>query len=166
MVGPGTGLAPFRGFLQERAAILKKEKKSSSSDSSGAAADAAAAASSSSTSLGEAHLFFGCRSKDHDFIYREELERFEASGALTSLRVAFSREGPNKVYVQHLISEKSAELARLIVEENASVYICGDARAMARDVHSALRDALGGGATGDAVLKEMAESGRLQKDVW
>ena len=166
MVGPGTGLAPFRGFLQERAAILKKEKKSSSSDSSGAAADAAAAASSSSTSLGEAHLFFGCRSKDHDFIYREELERFEASGALTSLRVAFSREGPNKVYVQHLISEKSAELARLIVEEKASVYICGDARAMARDVHSALRDALGGGATGDAVLKEMAESGRLQKDVW
>ena len=160
MVGPGTGLAPFRGFLQERAAILRKSK---SSDNSGGGA---AASSSSSSSLGEAHLFFGCRSKDHDFIYREELERFERSGALTSLRVAFSREGPGKVYVQHLIAEKSAEVARLITEEKASVYICGDARAMARDVHSALRDALGGGSAGDAVLKEMAESGRLQKDVW
>ena len=147
MVGPGTGLAPFRGFLQERAALLKKS-------------------SSDSTPLGEAHLFFGCRSKDHDFIYREELESFEKNGALTSLRVAFSRESASKVYVQHLLAKEAEEIARLIVKEKASVYICGDARAMARDVQSALRDALGGGAVGDALLKEMAESGRLQKDVW
>ena len=157
MVGPGTGLAPFRGFLQERAALLKKKKSSSSGSSSD---------STSPPSFGEAHLFFGCRSKDHDFIYREELEGFERSGALTSLRVAFSREGAEKVYVQHLLAKEAAEVARLIVKEKASVYVCGDARAMARDVHAALRDALGGGAVGDAALKEMAESGRLQKDVW
>ena len=157
MVGPGTGLAPFRGFLQERAALLKKKKSSSSGSSSD---------STSPPSFGEAHLFFGCRSKDHDFIYREELEGFERSGALTSLRVAFSREGAEKVYVQHLLAKEAAEVARLIVKEKASVYVCGDARAMARDVHAALWDALGGGAVGDAALKEMAESGRLQKDVW
>ena len=157
MVGPGTGLAPFRGFLQERAAILKKKGGGSSSGGGGAVAAA---------SLGEAHLFFGCRSQDHDFIYREELEAFERNGALSSLRVAFSRQGPSKVYVQHLISKEAAEIARLVTRERASVYICGDARAMARDVHAALRDALGGGAAGDEVLKEMAESGRLQKDVW
>ena len=147
MVGPGTGLAPFRGFLQERAALLKK--------------------SDSSSTLGEAHLFFGCRSPDHDFIYREELELFESTGALTRLRVAFSRQqGAEKVYVQHLLAKEATEIARLIATEKASVYICGDARAMARDVHATLRDALGGGSAGDAVLKEMAESGRLQKDVW
>ena len=151
MVGPGTGLAPFRGFLQERAALLKKMTSDSNS----------------SPSLGEAHLFFGCRSPDHDFIYREELELFEQSGALTRLRVAFSRqEGTEKVYVQHLLAKEATEIARLITVEKASVYICGDAKAMARDVHATLRDALGGGSVGDAVLKEMAESGRLQKDVW
>ena len=77
MVGPGTGVAPFRGFIQERA--LQKEQ---------------------GKPVGQTHLYFGCRNKDKDFIYREEMEKYVEDGVLT-LHTAFSRDQPEKIYVTH-----------------------------------------------------------------
>lgn len=110
MIGPGTGIAPFRAFLEERRAV-------------GAA--------------GRNWLFFGDRRAAHDFLYREELEGFKRDGLLTRLDAAFSRDGPDKVYVQHLMRENAAELWRWI-RDGAHIYVCGDASAMARDVNDAL----------------------------
>jgi NADPH-ferrihemoprotein reductase len=139
MVGPGTGLAPFRGFLQERAAMVKAGKK-----------------------LGPAILFFGCRSRKADYIYEEELAAYLEAGALTALHVAFSREGPKKVYVQHHLEREGPAVAAALAHPRACVYVCGDAKAMAKDVHAALAAALGG----EAALKTLADEGRYQKDVW
>src|SRR4030088_2264850 len=113
MVGPGTGLAPFRGFLQERAA-RKAE---------GAA-------------LGPAMLFFGCRHPDQDYLYADALKAFAADG-ITELHTAFSRaEGP-KTYVQHLVSAQKDRVWSLI-EQGAIVYVCGDGGKMEPDVKAAL----------------------------
>lgn len=101
MVGPGTGLAPFRGFIQERD-FCKQEGKQ----------------------VGETILYFGCRKKSEDYLYQEELEEYEKKGLL-QLRVAFSREQSQKVYVTHLLQQNSEELWRIIGECNGHFYICG-----------------------------------------
>lgn len=114
MVGPGTGVAPFRGFLQARA-MMKQEGKS----------------------LGEAHLYFGCRN-EADYIYREELEQYEKDGVVT-LHTAFSRmEGVPKTYVQHLMAQNAAELIR-ILDHGGRLYVCGDGSKMAPDVEKELQ---------------------------
>lgn len=137
MIGPGTGIAPFVGFLQERAHRR-------------AVAGAA--------SVGPAHLFFGCQRRDSDYIYAEELQAHARSGVLDGLHVAFSREGATKVYVQHLMRERAGELAELILRRGAHVYVCGATR-MGKDVSDALVDILqtplpagagGAGAASDA----------------
>eukprot|EP00741_Cyanophora_paradoxa_P016884 tig00020943_g16307.t1 len=147
MVGPGTGLAPFRGFLWELHAL----------QAAGAAA--------------EAHLYFGCRSSKVDYIYQEELERFVAAGLLKNLRVAFSREGAGKVYVQHKLAEDGRLLWPLLRDRGAYFYVCGDARAMAKDVSKAVHAVAegAGGLSPDeaaAFVKHMHASGRYQQDVW
>lgn len=110
MIGPGTGIAPFRGFLHERRALGHKGKN---------------------------WLFFGERSAATDFLYREELEQMRADGHLTRLDTAFSRDQERKVYVQDRIIE-NAELFWGWLQEGAFVYVCGDAARMAKDVQSAL----------------------------
>jgi sulfite reductase (NADPH) flavoprotein alpha-component len=110
MIGPGTGIAPFRAFLQERRAL---------------------------GSRGQAWLFFGHRRGDCDFLYRQELEDFLDAGTLARLDTAFSREGTEKVYVQHRMLEFGRELWTWICG-GAHVYVCGDAARMARDVDRAL----------------------------
>ncbi|CAI5962501.1 unnamed protein product [Closterium sp. NIES-65] len=137
MVGPGTGLAPFRAFLQHRALLQKGGQQ-----------------------LGEALLFFGCRHRHQDYIYREELAAYEESGVLSALHVAFSRDGPSKVYVQHLLKQQAERVWQVVGRRGGSVYVCGDAKAMARDVHHALLEVaveqVGGRSAGGKMAKEAA----------
>ncbi|MDL9999985.1 cytochrome P450 [Variovorax sp. J22P240] len=142
MVGPGTGLAPFRGFLQERAAMI-----------------------ANGTPPGEAMLFFGCRHPDQDFIYADELKGWAGSG-VTRLHTAFSRAGERKVYVQDLIREQAAHVWRLL-DDGAIVYVCGDGSRMEPDVRRALSDiAREHGQDGSAWLDKMISEKRYVLDVW
>lgn len=111
MVGPGTGVAPFRAFLQEREAMQAR---------------------------GRNWLFFGSQREALDYSYREDFERFKSLGVLARLDTAFSRDQARKVYVQHRLMENAAEVWRWL-EEGAYFYVCGDASRMAKDVDAALR---------------------------
>jgi cytochrome P450/NADPH-cytochrome P450 reductase len=147
MVGPGTGVAPFRGFLQARRA-LKEEGKT----------------------LGEAHLYFGCRNPQHDYLYREELEQYERDG-LVQLHTAFSRaENEPKTYVQHLIKRDAGTLLDLL-NRGAKLYVCGDGSRMAPEVEETLRAAYreARGETEESAqswLESLQNEGRYLKDVW
>ncbi|WP_089528259.1 sulfite reductase subunit alpha [Pantoea ananatis] len=110
MVGPGTGIAPFRAFLQERQATGAQGKN---------------------------WLFFGDQHQEHDFIYREELTAWQESGLLTRLDLAFSRDQDKKIYVQNRMLEQGAELYAWL-QEGGYFYVCGDASRMAKDVDNAL----------------------------
>jgi len=150
MVGPGTGLAPFRGFLQERQKLLE----------------------SSSTKLGESILFFGCRHPEHDYMYKEELEGYAKSGALSELVLAFSRAQDHKVYVQHKMKEAGMP-ARIwnALNAGANFYVCGDAAHMAVDVTQALLEIFQeeGKLTKEEAKQffdKLTETHRYHADVW
>ncbi len=83
-------------------------------------------------------MFFGCRSATEDFLYKEELVEMVRAKQLDRLSTAFSRAGPSKYYVQHRIAEAAADVAKAILEQGARVFLCGDGRHMAQDVHAAL----------------------------
>jgi sulfite reductase (NADPH) flavoprotein alpha-component len=110
MVGPGTGVAPFRAFVQERRATQAK---------------------------GRSWLFFGDRTFTHDFLYQTEWQDALKDGGLTHMDVAFSRDTPEKIYVQHRVWEKRADLVAWL-DGGASFYVCGDAKQMAKDVRATL----------------------------
>ena len=110
MVGPGTGIAPFRAFLQERQAT---------------------------GATGKNWLFFGDQKAAYDYLYRDELEAMQASGVLTRLDTAFSRDQGEKIYVQQRMLENAEEVYRWL-EEGGYFYVCGDASRMAKDVDAAL----------------------------
>ncbi len=147
MIGPGTGLAPFRGFLRERAALKAK----------GAAP-------------GPAMLFFGCRRADEDFLYADELKAYAAQG-LVDLHVAFSRppEG-GRTYVQDLMRREADALWRLM-EAGAIVFVCGDGARMEPDVKRALIEIHAektgvGAAASESWMGRLGEAGRYVLDVW
>jgi cytochrome P450/NADPH-cytochrome P450 reductase len=146
MIGPGTGLAPFRAFLQER--VMQK----------GAGGD-----------LGPAILFFGCRHPDQDFLYRKELEAMDKEG-IADLHVAFSRHDGKKDYVQDLILKERKKVWELI-EAGARIYICGDGSRMEPDVKRALTRIYAeekdvDPAEADAWMERMGVEGRYALDVW
>ena len=143
MIGPGTGIAPFRGFLHERRAV-------------GAS--------------GKNWLFFGERSATTDFLYRDELESMLRDGHLARLDTAFSRDQEKKIYVQDRMLEHSRELWDWL-QEGASVYVCGDASRMAKDVHAALHTVAQkeGGMSTDAAqayVASLKEDNRYHRDVY
>lgn len=123
------------------------------------------------TKVGPAVLFFGCRNRDHDYIYEQELAGFLDSGALTTLHVAFSRQGPSKDYVQHHMLREKAAVWDLLCEQGGSLYVCGDAKHMANDVHKALvgiAQEAKQWSVGQAEewVKKLTEEGRYRRDVW
>ena len=143
MIGPGTGIAPFRSFLAER-------------DSKGAS--------------GKNWLFFGDQHFTTDFLYQTEMQDWVKTGVLTHIHTAFSRDQDHKVYVQHAIRRRGRELHAWI-EQGAHVYVCGDAARMARDVHAALRDVIvEQGAKSldeaEATLSRLAAERRYSRDVY
>ena len=143
MIGPGTGIAPFRAFLHERDAL---------------------------GNAGPAWLFFGEQRASHDFLYKEELADFQRRGVLTRLDAAFSRDKEEKRYVQNCIMEHVAELFRWL-ENGATVYVCGDAKRMARDVDHALVEVVRAGTGSDlssakSYMARLAAEGRYRKDVY
>jgi sulfite reductase (NADPH) flavoprotein alpha-component len=143
MVGPGTGVAPFRAFLQERAASAVR---------------------------GRNWLFFGDQRRDDDFLYREEFEKWLLDGVLTRLDSAFSRDQADKVYVQHRMLERAREIWAWL-QEGAHFYVCGDAKRMARDVDAALKQIVAeqGGLSADAAaayVSDLAKAKRYARDVY
>lgn len=147
MIGPGTGLAPFRGFIQER-----KWRKDNGEP------------------IGTNILYFGCRHKEQDFLYREELEGYEADGTII-LHAAFSRDQEQKVYVTHLLKQNQEELWDIIGNQDGHVYVCGDARSMAKDVHDIFVEVISkfGNKTrteAETYLKKMETQRRYSADVW
>lgn len=143
MVGPGTGIAPFRAFLQERQAI---------------------------GATGKSWLFFGDRHRATDFLYGDELTAFHESGVLTRLDCAFSRDQAAKDYVQHHMLANAAELYGWL-QDGAYFYVCGDADRMAKDVHRALHDvvATAGGldeADAHAYVNNLITTHRYLRDVY
>jgi sulfite reductase (NADPH) flavoprotein alpha-component len=143
MIGPGTGIAPFRGFLHERKALGHK---------------------------GRNWLFFGDQRRETDYLYREEIESFAKDGTLTRLDLAWSREGEKKVYVQHRMLEHAAKLWEWL-EDGAAIYVCGDASRMAKDVDTALHDVICKASSKSPeeaaeYVKQMKAQRRYQRDVY
>jgi hypothetical protein len=92
--------------------------------------------------IGPMVLFFGCRHRDHDYLYKDDFESFANDGTLTALHTAFSREQDKKVYVQHRIREQGPEVAELILKKQAFFFVCGDGSRMMRDVQQTLEEVL------------------------
>ncbi|KAF5382734.1 hypothetical protein D9615_002830 [Tricholomella constricta] len=163
MIGPGTGVAPFRGFVQERVALARRSIAKNGPD---ALAD-----------WGRISLFYGCRRSNEDFLYKDEWPKYaeELKGKL-SMHCAFSRENykpdGSKIYVQDLIWDDREHIADAILNGKGYVYICGEAKNMSKQVEDVLArilgEAKGGSAAveGAAELKLLKERSRLMLDVW
>ena len=143
MIGPGTGVAPFRAFLHERMATRAK---------------------------GRNWLFFGHQRSATDFFYEDEFAGMKAKGVLTRLSLAWSRDGAEKFYVQDRMREVGRDLWSWLTD-GAHVYVCGDAKRMAKDVERALVDIVaqhGARSTDQAIafVAELKKQGRYQQDVY
>ncbi|PCJ48481.1 MAG: assimilatory sulfite reductase (NADPH) flavoprotein subunit [Gammaproteobacteria bacterium] len=144
LIGPGTGIAPFRSFLQERDSLKAKGKN---------------------------WIFFGNPNFNTDFLYQAEFKKYLTSGLLTRIDLAFSRDQQNKIYVQDKLLENSAQLWHWLDVEQASIYVCGDIKRMAKDVEKTLLTVIQneGGKTeveAKGYLKYLRKNKRYQRDVY
>ena len=148
MIGPGTGVAPFVGFLEHRAAL--------------------------GNNLGEAWLFYGCRHKDRDFLYQEKLENFVTDGLLTRLIVAFSRDQMSAKscrYVQDNLRLYKSDVVNLLLKKNATFYVCGDARNMAKNVRQCIIEIIASEMECDQAsaleqFEKVVAEKRYKEDIW
>lgn len=156
LVGPGTGIAPYIGFLQHRE-MQRRQKKESI--------------------FGDTWLFFGCRSHDKDYLFRDELRSFVENGTLTHLKVCFSREALSTTneyapkYVQEHIKIYSQDVVRILTKENGYFYVCGDAKNMAKDVNAVLADIFCAELCVDKleamkILASLRDEKRYLQDIW
>ncbi|KAG8516165.1 Methionine synthase reductase, partial [Galemys pyrenaicus] len=161
MVGPGTGVAPFIGFLQHREKLHEQHPDGH---------------------FGDTWLFFGCRHKDRDYLFRycvarDELRRFQKLGILTHLKVSFSREAPVEgpgapaKYVQDSLKLHGSQVARVLLQEGGHLYLCGDAKNMAKDVNETLVEIISAesGVEKLEAMKTLAtlrEEKRYLQDIW
>ncbi|XP_068565916.1 methionine synthase reductase isoform X1 [Cebidichthys violaceus] len=165
MVGPGTGVAPFIGFLQQRELERKENPEAV---------------------FGETWLFFGCRHRDRDYLFREELEGFVSSGTLSHLKVCFSRDdqegeegeegeattsAARPRYVQHNLLRNSQHITDVLLKRNGYFYVCGDAKNMAKDVNNALMEMIQTELQVDQLdamktLAGLREEKRYLQDIW
>ena len=148
MVGPGTGVAPFRALLQERSHQKTKLKQP----------------------VGENVLYFGCKKRSLDFLYEDELSSFQESGILTTLHLAFSREQKEKVYVQDLLAQNAKETWKLIDQDGGHIYVCGGVK-MGNDVMDALKKIVSdeGNMSLDGAkefLSKLSAEGRYVQELW
>ena len=143
MVGPGTGLVPFIGFMQEREKARSK--------------------SGNELALGPAHLYFGCRRHDMDFIYRDEMHQMKDQGIISELNCAFSRpqeEGSQKTYVQDILAKHKELIRQVMAEQNGDFFVCG-ATNMGKAVEALLKDTLG-----EDVYKKVQKEKRYKVELW
>jgi len=171
MIGPGTGVAPFIGFLQHLQHVLPKKQPQPQPTRLPGSRPQVMRMMRKQTTEKNLSLYFGCRTR-RDWPYREEMQSFETELDL-NLRLAFSRETPGqKVYVQHLLAKDGAAVARHLLSPDAFFYVCGDGANMSRDVHAALADALvrhGAGLdlpAAHAHLDDLKRQRRFLLDVW
>ncbi|KAJ7600434.1 putative cytochrome P450 oxidoreductase [Mycena floridula] len=164
MIGPGTGVAPFRGFVQERVALARRSIEKNGPDAL--------------VDWGRISLFYGCRRSDEDFLYKDEWPQYteELKGKFV-MHCAFSREPPykadgSKIYVQDLLWDDREKVADAIINGKGYIYICGDAKSMSKAVEETLARILGEAKGGSAALegaaevKLLKERSRLMLDVW
>jgi sulfite reductase alpha subunit-like flavoprotein len=206
LIGPGTGIAPFVGFVAHRQA----QRRSQTTNRQRTAAETVVEGtwrggydlaedelpvtprdairhgtfdydpdrpnevhSGDDPFDGAVDVYFGCRHKDHDWLYRDEMLTFQSDGAITNLYTAFSRDSPQKVYVQHLMQrvENQARIADMILNRDARVYVCGDGNAMAKDVQEALVEVLatdlpGGVDEARSYVERLKQDRRFLLDIW
>jgi sulfite reductase (NADPH) flavoprotein alpha-component len=144
MIGPGTGVAPFRAFLQERQIAGARGKN---------------------------WLFFGAQREACDYAYKDEFARMKEDGLLTRIDCAFSRDQAHKIYVQNRMLENGAEIWKWIDSEGGQFFVCGDAKRMAKDVDAALRKIVQehGGKSSDQAneyVEKLKSDKRYKRDVY
>ncbi|ORX93384.1 NADPH cytochrome P450 oxidoreductase isoenzyme 1 [Basidiobolus meristosporus CBS 931.73] len=148
LVGPGTGVAPFRAFVQER--VYQVEQGGI---------------------VGPTMLFFGCRRREEDFLYGEEWESMFQRLPDSEMITAFSREQEDKIYVQHKLKENRQKIWKVLCDEGGYLYVCGDAKRMAKDIQSVLIEIAGEMGNLDTeqannYVKHLRAEGRYQEDIW
>lgn len=151
LIGPGTGIAPFRGFVRERVTQKKNQD----------------------VKVGKTLVYYGCRSESEDFLYKDEWPEYaQVLGDAFEMHTAFSRKDPDaKVYVQHKLLENAKQINHLLENEKANIYVCGDALRMARDVQKALTKIIASERGVDEeraaeLIRGLKTQNRYQEDVW
>ena len=182
LIGPGTGIAPFVGFLRHRQAQSQQSQQTATSMVEGTwrgdyemeandlpVSKRDAPSILQQRNVGKICVFFGCRRSDHDWLFQDEMKQLQQDGIISNLYTAFSREEP-KHYVQDVMVQDEAcraSLVHLLLETRAAVYICGDGNQMAKDVQNALIKVISPHVDdAPAYLEQMKKQRRLLLDIW